>query len=422
MMWRLILRLALALLGLFCCYRLMVSSAKTGYSRLLSTVSMVQSGIEPAADAVRLTPADPEAHYTLALALVNHERLPEAEAELREAIRLRPHHYYEWLDLGLTLDRLNDQEDALAALKQSIRLAPSFAQPRWQIGSFYYRQGRYQEAFADLRLGAKSNPNLAESLFRLAWVAADDDVSAFLSMVQPDIQSSHLEAARFLATQGKGEASVEQVREAGEITGDAERSLAKQTVQALLSAQEFPAAFEAWKLSHSSSAKNSAEGQIINGDFLDPILLDDPGFGWQLQPNPAVSVAIDPRGPAQAVRSLRIEYAGDNSPSTPLITQLVLLQPGKRYSLSFMAKAENLVSGGPPFLVALAVNSNPLKILGQSGPLAIGTSEWSRYSFEFATGEATGGILVSLQRQQCTEQPCPIFGKLWLSKFSIVRA
>ena len=121
MRWRLILRLALALLGLFCCYRLMVSSAKAGYSRLLSTVSMVQSGIDPAAAAVRLTPADPEAHYTLALALVNHERLPEAVAELREAIRLRPHHYYEWLDLGLTLDRLNDEEGALAALKESIR-------------------------------------------------------------------------------------------------------------------------------------------------------------------------------------------------------------------------------------------------------------------------------------------------------------
>src|SRR6266480_328790 len=170
---RLILRLALALLGLFCCYRLIVGSAKVGYSRLLSTLSIVQSGIEPANAAVRLTPNDPEAHYTLALALINYERLPEAVVELRQAIRLRPYHYYEWLDLGLTLDRLNDQEGALAALKESIRLAPSFAQPHWQLGSFYYRQGRYQEAFADLRLGAKSNPNLSEALLALAWVAAD---------------------------------------------------------------------------------------------------------------------------------------------------------------------------------------------------------------------------------------------------------
>lgn len=45
----LILRLTLTQLGLLDCYRLMVSSAKAGYSRLLSTVSIVQSGIDPAA-------------------------------------------------------------------------------------------------------------------------------------------------------------------------------------------------------------------------------------------------------------------------------------------------------------------------------------------------------------------------------------
>jgi hypothetical protein len=420
--WRQILRFGLGLLGLFCCYRLILDSATAGVSRLYSTAAILQSRVEPVDTAIRLTPDDPEAHYTRALALINVQRLDDAVLELRESIRLRPHHYYQWLDLGLTLDRVGDRPGAEAALRKSISLAPSFAQPHWQLGNMLYRDAQYTEAFKELRQGSTSNPNLTQSLFRLAWVAANGDVSAFLSIAQPNIRRSHLEAAQFLATQGKGEASVEQVREAGEVTSDEERGLVKQTIRLLLSAQEFSAAFEAWKLSHSALAKNIEKEQIVNGDFLDPILLDDPGFGWQLQSNPAVSVAIDTYGPDPGTRSLRIEYAGDISPSTPLVSQLVLLQPGRRYSLSFMAKPDNLVSGGRPVVVALATNSNPPKILGESGPLAVGGDGWSRYTFQFATDEVNSAIFVSIQRQQCAQVPCPIFGKLWLSKFSIIRA
>jgi len=85
--------------------------------------------------AVRITPSDPEAHYTRALELVNFQRLEDAAAELQEAVRLRPHHYYEWLDLGVTLDRLGNQSAAENAVRESIRLAPFFAQPRCSLAA-----------------------------------------------------------------------------------------------------------------------------------------------------------------------------------------------------------------------------------------------------------------------------------------------
>ncbi len=62
--WRLALRFSLALLGLFCCYRLVVNAATTGLSRLLSTTAIVQSKLEPADFAVGLAPGDPEGHYS----------------------------------------------------------------------------------------------------------------------------------------------------------------------------------------------------------------------------------------------------------------------------------------------------------------------------------------------------------------------
>ncbi|HMH44922.1 MAG TPA: tetratricopeptide repeat protein [Pyrinomonadaceae bacterium] len=417
--FRRVLHGCIALPALFVCYLLIVDSAHLGFSRFLSMLAIIQARVEPADQAIKVTPADPEAHYTRGLSLVNLERLDEAVDELREATRLRPHHYYEWLDLGVTLDRLGDHSRADAALRTSISLAPAFAQPHWQLGNMLYRAERYPEAFQELRKGATSNPNLTGELIRLAWVPAKGDVPTFLAMVQPNNKRSHFEAALFLATQSKGDDSVGQARAAGEPTNEEEHSFLRETVRQLLSVQQFPAALEIWKLSHPGLAKNVGVGkeQIVNGDFLDPIVRDDPGFGWQLESIPSGSVMTDTYGPVSGSRSLRIEYAGDNTPLAPLVSQVVLVQPKTRYSLAFMAKGENLISGGPPVIAALAMNTSPPRILGESAPLSVGTTEWTAYSCEFTTDDGMTAVFFTIQRHQCSQMPCPIFGRLWLSRF-----
>jgi tetratricopeptide (TPR) repeat protein len=421
--WKLVLRCFLALLVLFVCYRLIVDSATTGLSRFLSTLAIVQARIEPADAAVRLAPRDPEAHYTRALTLVNLERLPEAVAELQQATQLRPHHYYEWLDLGVTLDRLGDQAGAVAALGEAVRLAPSFAQPHWQLGNLIYRQGRFQEAFAEFRWGARSNPNLVEGMLDLAWAAADGDAGTVEGLIQPQTRRSHLELARYLARQGKGAEAAKQVREAGEPQDDGERTLLHQTISALLTAEQFPHAYSAWAATHSPAASNTEKGpsQFLNGSFVDPIVQDDPGFGWQLLPVPNVSAAIDPSGPSPATRSIRLQFSGDNALGNQLIYQLLLLEPGSRYSLSFVARAENLVSGGPPVILALSASGKTTKILGQSEPLSPGTTGWTTYKVDFSTDQDTSAVVIALRRLACDQSPCPIFGKLWLSGFSLAK-
>ena len=417
----LVLRLFLALLGLFCCYRLVVGAATAGLSRLLSTTAIVQSKVGPADVAVRFAPGDPEAHYTRALALVNLQRLDEAVAELHEATRLRPHHYYEWLDLGVTLDRLGDQLAAVDALRESVRLAPSFAQPRWQLGNILYRQGRYQEAFAELRLGAQSNPLLAPGLIELAWVAADGDVGTVEALVEARSGRRHFELASFLAKQGKGADAARHVREAGEPRDAGESAILHQTISSLLAAEQFYDAYRTWAAAHHLTVDSGAtsSAQFFNGNFVEPIMQDDPGFGWQLPAVPNVSASIDPSGPSPDTRSIRLQFTGDNAPGSQLLHQLVLLQPNSRYSLSFMARAEDLVSGGPPVIRALSGAGQTTKILGQSVPLSPGTSGWSPYKIDFSTDENSSAVVIALQRLACTQSPCPIFGKLWLSGFSL---
>lgn len=408
----------LALVGLYCCYSLGVESMGYGLSRLYTAVAVVQSSLDPANKAVRFSPKDPEAHYARALTLANLGRLDEAVLEFEKSVQLRPHHYYEWLDLGVTRERLGDHTGAVAALNESVRLAPFFSQPRWQLGNLLFREGRYREAFEQMRLAAKSNPTSIEAMLDLGWVAASGDVGQLEALIQPENGRSHLQLARFLAKHGKGVESARHVRAAGQPRDEEERNLIHETISALLALGSLSEALDVWSLSHPSS--RVGKGEVVNPDFVDSILADDPGFGWQLRNLPNVLVSIDPSGPTANTRSLRIEFSGENAAASSVIDQLILLDSSSNYVLSFLSKADKLVSGGPPVVVVLDADRESPKTLAQSKPLSPGSGDWSAYTVEFSTAETTSGIVLSLQRLPCTNPgPCPVFGKLWLSRFAL---
>src|SRR5882724_5062272 len=419
--WPLTLRFAFAVIGWICCYWFTVDSAKTGISRLFTTTAIFQSGIESADSAVKLAPKDPEAHYTSGLLLVNLQRLPEAVVELKQAIELRPHYYYQWLDLGVTLDRLGDQAAAEGALRESVRLAPFYAQPRWQLGNFLFRQGLYQEAFEDLQLGVRGNPSLSEGMFELAWVAADGDVKRFEALTQSATSRKRFELAAFFARQGQGPEAAQEIRAAGTPEDERDLSLLHETITQLLSARKFDDAYAVWVTGHATEVgdRGTKPGHIVDGNFMNPIPQNDPGFGWQLGVVPDVRMSIDPTGPQLGARSLRIEYQGDSPPGSWSIRQVVLLEKHSRYSLNFVARADQLVTGGAPIIVVLDAVGG--RLLGQSNPISVGSTGWIPYKVDFDVDEVTSAATIGLQRQACSQSPCPVFGRLWLSGFSLAK-
>ncbi|PYS67270.1 MAG: hypothetical protein DMF73_19740 [Acidobacteria bacterium] len=408
------LHICVALLGLIWCYSLAIDSARGGIARLFCTAAIIQASVESADEAVRVSPGDPEAHYTRALSLVNVERLNEAVAEFRLATQIRPHHYYEWLDLGVTLDRLGDQRNALDSLRESVRLAPHFAQPRWQLGNLFYRYGRFEEAFTEMRLGANSNPNLFTALLDLAWVASDGDVSKAENLVRPQSRRERLMFARFLEKHGKGSDAAAQANQVGRPQEQAEHNLLREIISDLLATRRFSDAYQIWAANRSDAASSAT---LANGDFAEPIQ-NDRGFGWQVDAVPNVSASVDTSAPAGAARSVRLEFGGDSSPASQIIHQVVILRPNARHVLEFVARADNLVSGGPPMVVILDANTDARRILGQSKPITP-QSEWLNYRIEFATDQNTSAVVVALQRTLCAQTPCPIFGRLWLTQFSL---
>jgi hypothetical protein len=240
-------------------------------------------------------------------------------------------------------------------------------------------------------------------------------------LVQPQSRRMHFEMARLLARQGAAAEAARQIREAGNPDDDGERTLLNQTISALLAGDQFLAAYSAWAATHlrASEGASAPEGHLLNGNFLEPVKQEESGFGWQLPTLPSLAASIDPSGPSPGTQSLRLEFSGDPPLGSQFLSQIVLVQPKTHYLLSFKARTEKLVSGGPPVVLIAIADSKLRKTLAQSTPLSVGTNGWSDYSIDFTAEENVSAVIVGLQRLPCNETHCPIFGKLWLGSISL---
>ncbi|MDT5121129.1 MAG: hypothetical protein QOC96_611 [Acidobacteriota bacterium] len=398
------------LLGcLFCLW----IAARGGVSRFYSTYAAYSSQLDDAETAVRFSSSDPEAHLIRAAILKGAGRLDEAVQEYEEAAQLRPRDYVLWLELGLARDEAEDQAGAINALREAVRLAPDYAAPRWQLGNILLRSGNINDAFSEMRRAAASDPALLPQLIDLAWTIYQGETAAVERVVQPQTSAARLALARFAARHGKAVDAARIFRTLGDVAAEDRRALLVE----LLAAKQFNVAYEVWS---TAPGRSEHQSNFTDGGFEEQVNLDEPGFGWQVARNlPALKVSLDQAQPHQGRNSLRLDWSGETNPASPVISQTVLVEPNARYRLRFSVRTEELVSGGLPFIAVSDASSKDSHALTQSDPFPSKTASWQDKSVDFTTGKDAQAVVVTLQRQNCDSNPCPIFGRVWLDDFSL---
>lgn len=389
----------------------MWSAARIGYSRLLGKYAVVASSLPAADQAVRLAPSDPEVHRARARVLNQLNRRAEASKNLEIASSLRYRDDYLWLELGATREELGDSASALAAFDQAVRWAPYYAHTHWQRGNLLLRMGRYSDAVADLRAATASRKNLLPNFIDLAWGLSRGDIKTVEQMVQLDGDQDRLVFARFLAGKGKGEECLAHVRLLSAPLSEQNRS---ELVQQLIAAKAFRQAFELWRTDESLKPP-----LILNGGFEQPQRnpFSDTGFGWYVFGKSEARVAADESEKLSGGKSLLIGFSGEWKGVSEVISQRIVVDPERRYRITFGVKTKELVTGAPP---AIAVNDAANnERLGQSPAFPTPSSEWQKISFEFSTRPSTQAILLEFTKVESACTPCPIFGTLWLDDFLI---
>src|ERR1041385_124996 len=222
------------------CLFLIQSSARFGFSRLLTRYALITHSTQVADAAVQLEPADPDAHRARASAY-NYEKRPvDVAHSLESAVALRSRDDSLWIELGNTREELGDTSGALAALDQAVRWAPYYAHTHWQRGNLLVRMNRANDGFADLRQAATANRKYLPNLIDLAWGISKGDLKTTESLINFSNDTERAALIRYLA-------------------GKSFR--------------------DAFTLAH-----GSASTSFLNGGFEDPLVLSDVTFGWVVAP------------------------------------------------------------------------------------------------------------------------------------------
>ena len=116
---------------------------------------------------VNLAPADAEAHFYLGSIYYDLGDFPNAERELKSAVKLKPDYHEALNSLGyfyLEQDKNIDQAGAL--IKQALVFEPENGAYLDSLGWFYFRKGKFKEALSHLERAASflSDPVIYDHL------------------------------------------------------------------------------------------------------------------------------------------------------------------------------------------------------------------------------------------------------------------
>lgn len=387
---------------------------------------LVREGLEQVgrvlASSERLAPDDPQVHFTLgvfARKSFEPEELAEALRRFERATALSPHDYRLWMELGRARGQAGDAAGGERALRHAVALAPHYSMPRWYLGNLLLRAGRDREAFAELRRAAEIDPKLHTQVFTTAWGYFRGDVRAVGDAVG-DSASARARLVQFLVSQKRldealalwGTLGAEEKKEQGE----SGRAL----VAALGAAGRHHKSLAVFREIQPGPGGQVEPGQVLNGGFeADVNATGANPFDWVVRPVPQAQMGMDAQAPHGGRRSLRVEFSGPSNFEFGQFSQLLLVEPGARYRLSYFVRTEELRSAATLY-VEVVEPSGRVVTAGPAVPA--GTADWRQESVEFAAPAGVEGLLLRVVRQGCNDPSCPVFGKVWYDDFSLQRA
>jgi hypothetical protein len=381
-------------------------SGRAGFCSLLSAYAARSYDTEAASAAISVGPNDPHAYYVRGTILEARNDWAGAAAAYEAAAQAGPEDCISWLSLARVRELNGENTRALEAARNAVPLAPYYAQPHWQLGNILLRSGETDEGFRELRLAGKSNPAMMPGVVDLAWRLSNGNSEFIAQAVQPTTAEDYQLVGQYLRHFGDLTSALYIFKASGGRAPERER---RANVTALINARRYQEAYDLW----ADKREGVAAGVINDAGFEGEQDLQEAGFGWRTGDNlPGAQLSLDPKDPRQGRLSLKVDFTGESDPARPVISQWILVEPGRRYQLRFAAKTEGIVTGGLPLVAVIDGTSGA--VLAQSGALPQVSNGWHDYSFEFQPGTGTSAIQVGLQRQLCLSNSCPIFGRLWL--------
>ncbi len=162
--------------------------------------------------------------------LLHEDRLQEARATIRQALRLAPKDAAALNILGVIELQSGNLEEAAATIRRAADLQPAAPEPLHYLGLTYKHLGRYADAIASFRAALALRPDMSPSLIELATSLAilgrhDEAKDVLFRMIEltPDDVATYFDLAQFAPKS----LAPEHLSRLGKIARDSEEDLAR---------------------------------------------------------------------------------------------------------------------------------------------------------------------------------------------------
>jgi hypothetical protein len=367
------------------------ASARLSYADWLFRENTVGSVRE----AVRLDPGNGQYRAWLAELLENEGE--DGGGELEAAAWLNPMDSRVWIREGLNAEGQGRWADAERMLLHAAEI-DRLLEPRWTLMNFYLRRQttktdrlphwddrlpywqngdpfwRWARAAFAISYGDR------RPLFDLCW-RVRADASFLESNALPEDYGVQLQFMNFLLSKGRLD---EAAAVAGRISGAAPAADARafaECVEQLLSGGRTGAAVKLWNSMARRRLDARAGASLTNGSFeVEPSGL---GFDWRVPATQGVA-AIWMNDP----RRMRFTFSGKEPDQAVLLSQVVPVDPARRYELRFEYRTWGIAPG------------SGIRMLGNGRATPdLASDEWARQSLRFeAGGRETGSLTLEYRR------------------------
>jgi hypothetical protein len=388
---------------------------------LASLTTVNDPNAKAAADlAHSISPRDPITNWLKANVekdTFTSESMVNATADLQEAIRYAPEDYRYWLELGRAYEQTENYENAEKAFQRAVRLAPNYSNVQWHLGNFNLRRGNETEAFPALRRSAETSAVYREQVFSVVWDYFEKDKSKLEELTgdKPDMRAG---LAKFYAAKELPEDSLRIWNTLREEEKASNQDIARLIAQALYDKRFYRSSIE---FVRQLGIEPQAQAETVqNGGFEAPFATEprEVFFGWQYTKKDKIDVNTDPTKKKEGGKSLRFNFSGFTGIEIKNLQQIIAVEAGKKYRLSFWLKTDGLKSAGTPVLEI--INANDEKIITTSPAFASGTNDWSPMTVEFTAPSTAEAVAIRFDRAYCGDA-CPIVGVFWVDDFKLER-
>ncbi len=177
--------------------------------------------------ALQIEPDYAKAHGKLGDAMVKRSRFDEAINQYRQALEADPDYSHAHSNLGVAISAKGELDEAVGHFRQALQINPGHVETHNSLGSVLVAQGRLDEAVKHFRHAIETKPRYVHARYNLASVLwsqgrFDEAISHFQQVlrIRPDYVYAFNGLGLIFQTRGKLDEAIDYYRRALEIEPD----------------------------------------------------------------------------------------------------------------------------------------------------------------------------------------------------------